>query len=249
MGTLEKWKGYGDSKMPRIKYARLLIVIMLITFFISIISHEIISKLIQDTDIYNVIMNNRWWGLWWTGEISDVIWISLLIGLGIYHALIGKARVLAIIAAAIGLVMIIGGSFHELAERRTMIQVIHSLNNSSQLIATLGNNESMSKQAPLELRSRFSHQKAELIFRSTGKISTYLKDDGTMTQYVPTSEDLALAKMRDQTNTMLPVISNGLIVRVWLYSIAGFISVVSACVFFLINRRFIRKRQVGEHPY
>lgn len=235
--------------MSRIRYARLLIVIMLITFFISTISHEIISKLIQDTDIHNVIINNRWWGLRWMGEISDVMWISLLIGIGIYHALIGKARVLAIIAAAVGLVVIIGGSFHELAERRTTIQVIHSLNNSSQLIATLGKNESTSKQVPLELQSRFSHQKAELIFRSTGKISAYMKDDGTMTQYVPTSEDLALAKVRDHTNTMLPDVLNGLIVRVWLYSIAGFVSVVSACVCFLINRRFMRKKPVGEHPY
>jgi len=158
---------------------------MLIAFFTSIITHEIITKLISRDDIYKSVINDNWSGLRWLGNIFDVVWFSLLIGLGTYHALIGKMRVLAILSTGICLLLVASGSMQALSDRKDALKVMDNLQRQTHLYMSNIDTGITHDKAFMGKRSEYSHAEAKSHFITTGVIGTYIDNDGTIKHYVP----------------------------------------------------------------
>lgn len=232
--------------MKRIRYARLMIVVMLAAFFTSVILQEIITKLVSWHDIYESVLNQNVSGLVWLRDVCGTVWFSILIGLCVYHALIGKMRILAGIFAALCIVVVVGAGVRQLLVRNEMLQVAQILQRPSLIHITKIDMGIVHNKVLMNKYSDLSYKEAKYNFIQAGVIGTYFDNDGTKKPYIPSQTDIMDRHRMQQSIKLFTEIHGWLLLRVWLYSIAAIIAVIVAVICFIVQRQVIQNTTVNQ---
>lgn len=235
-----------NSSPVRHRYSRALLVIMLAGMAASIISDAALNHYAEHLTVLGLMGDRTLMNLKLFGEYCSVVWLSLLIWLGTYHALSGNRRILSVIGLVLGFGLIEGYGLHLINTRQVMVTMAKIDTSWASSHRQEYEAQISDEKSPLASRSKLSKSYASLTFQQTGEVRSIVEADGSIKPYLPTQNDIRLRNQMLDTIKAADMMEPELLFLGMLHVSAGILSLVFGVICFLIDsKRLVRARIAG----
>ena len=213
-----------------------LALVMLVAFFASLISNEVMNALLRDADIVDAIIHHRYFGLKYFEYLCDCVCFGSLTWMGTYYLFMGKWRWLSALAMALGLLACIGYGLHMLTIRSDGLRAVEALAHFPQSEEKMYRSILSDSNIPIKKRSSMSVTWAGMKYMRTGQPQSYLDTDDVFKAYVPGSNEVRAREENVATLAFWQIMSPRLLGAGTIFIVIGLISFLIGIVCARVDR-------------